>query len=136
MNGVAIKFTGVALSVLLGVGITVPTFTGQESMVAVEGKVESYVAKTRGVIEQYDLLKSSNQDLAEENERLQTLVKDLEESNQLLQEETKALRWRIETLEQQLESGDMEVVNQEVEEHCEAINQMLDETIFEGILEN
>lgn len=58
----------------------------------------------------------------------------MEETINLLIEENKTLRWKIETLEQQLENSSSEQAKEVIEQHYEEMARLLDETILDEVL--
>ena len=122
---------------------TASVYSGQEKLNAVQQSATSYSEKTEQVIDMVKNLQTENKELHNKISELQQELdrnwNTVEEVNALI-EETKVLRHQISILEEQLQNNsseqEIEKANTSVEEHLDTMMNILDESVFDTVLNN
>lgn len=138
------KIGGFLLTGVLTMGVaTASVYSGQEKLNAVQQSATSYSEKTEQVIGMVKNLQIENKELHNKISELQQELdrnwNTVEEVNALI-EETKVLRHQISILEEQLQNNsseqEIEKANTSVEEHLDTMMNILDESVFDTVLNN
>lgn len=138
------KIGGFLLTGVLTMGVaTASVYSGQEKLNAVQQSATSYSEKTEQVIGMVKNLQTENKELHNKISELQQELdrnwNTVEEVNALI-EETKVLRHQISILEEQLQNNsseqEIEKANTSVEEHLDTMMNILDESVFDTVLNN
>lgn len=138
------KIGGFLLTGVLTMGVaTASVYSGQEKLNAVQQSATSYSEKTEQVIGMVKNLQTENKELHNKISELQQELdrnwNTVEEVNALI-EETKVLRHQISILEEQLQNNsseqEIEKANTSVEEHLDTMMNILDESVFNTVLNN
>ena len=138
------KIGGFLLTGVLTMGVaTASIYSGQEKLNAVQQSATSYSEKTEQVIGMVKNLQTENKELHNKISELQQELdrnwNTVEEVNALI-EETKVLRHQISILEEQLRNNsseqEIEKANTSVEEHLDTMMNILDESVFDTVLNN
>ena len=138
------KIGGFLLTGVLTMGVaTASVYSGQEKLNAVQQSATSYSEKTEQVIGMVKNLQTENKELHNKISELQQELdrnwNTVEEVNALI-EETKVLRHQISILEEQLRNNsseqEIEKANTSVEEHLDTMMNILDESVFDTVLNN
>ena len=143
------QLNGLLLMGFISAGLVSSTYTGQEKLDQTEQIARTYSEKTMQVVELVKTLQSEKESLLQEvstlNGELDRNWNTVEDVNQLI-DETKVLRHVISVLEEQnaqleealLNDGfkeELDIANQSTETHLETMTSILDEAVFEGVLE-
>jgi septal ring factor EnvC (AmiA/AmiB activator) len=138
------KIGGFLLTGVLTMGVaTASVYSGQEKLNAVQQSATSYSEKTEQVIGMVKNLQTENKELHNKISELQQELdrnwNTVKEVNALI-EETKVLRHQISILEEQLQNNsseqEIEKANTSVEEHLDTMMNILDESVFDTVLNN